>query len=527
MLVWAAYLLVISGVMSLGALSLERAIRAHGLPLRWIWVCALIGSLALPLVLSSAREPIEVSGAKVHASPGRASRRPARMAPAVWTRQVSFRLVGSDSVRLDDLLEAIWILSSCFEAAVLVGGYWYGYRRRRRWRRASIAGTELLVAPDAGPAAVGLLRPKIVLPQWLLAATPETLRLVIAHERSHVEARDPALMSLGIGLLALMPWNALLWWQLHRLRLAIEVDCDRRVLRCGHDAQRYARILVDVSTRRPAYVGGLAASYGSFSSIERRLIIMSTPRIQGWRVGTAARTLLSLAIVMVAILISPPAIPPVPARIAGAVQPKGLGRYAGNYEIATMTVLQIRLRNGQLLGTFPGMKPQALTRASGEEFRFGNTSAHIRFALDAAGQVTALTLQQNGAATEAPRISAVRVDAIDSAVEARKRAQTATPGGEAALRRLIVGIESGNPDYAGLSPQLAAGTRALLSKLQALMKPLGALHSIDFRGIDRKGWDRYVVRFKRGTALWDIALDSHGVLVGAGMVLGSQTHPGQ
>ena len=31
----------------------------------------------------------------------------------------------------------------------------------------------------------------------------------------------------------LMPWNLPLWWQWRRLRFAIEVDCDARVLASG------------------------------------------------------------------------------------------------------------------------------------------------------------------------------------------------------------------------------------------------------------------------------------------------------
>ncbi len=105
--------------------------------------------------------------------------------------------------------------------------------------------------------------------------------------------------------------------------------------------------------------------------------------------------------------------------------------------------------------------------------------------------------------------------AIGDAIAKRVRAQAATRGSEAALRQLILGIESGNPDYGELSPQLAAGTRALLPRLQATIKPFGALRSIDFRGVDSNGWDQYLVRFERGTASWGIALDSYGVVVGS------------
>jgi hypothetical protein len=378
------------------------------------------------------------------------------------------------------------------------------------------------VAKDAGPATVGLLHPQIVVPEWLLAAAPETLHLVIAHERSHVEARDPGLWVLGLGLAVLAPWNALLWWQVHRLRLSIEVDCDRRVLRLGHDARRYARTLVDVGTRRPTYLGGLAASPRSSSSIERRIMLMNTPRIHGWRVSTAACALLSVAVAAVAILVSPPAIPPaLAATTAVAADQADLSRYAGSYEFSTVWVMEIGLRDGQLTA---GSEP--LTRLSGQVFRLGKVGccapdgdAYVRFATDAAGHVIGAVFQQNGVATTGPRIDTQRVRALDSAISERVRAQAAAPGSEAALRKLVSGIESGNPDYGELSPQVAAGTKAQLTDLQATMKPRGALRSIEFRGVNPSGFDRYLVQFERGAASWEIALDSYGLIVAVG------THP--
>ncbi len=521
MLAWAAYLLLVSGIVSLAGLILEQAIRPHGFATRWVWVCALFGSLVLPVVLSSTASQTGSPAPPPHSSLQEVLQGSTPTARADWTAQVPIRLSGTGSVRLNALAGVAWGVSSGIAAAVLVGGSWYGRRRRWRWRPASVAGIELFVATDAGPATVGMLHPQIVVPEWLLAAAPETLHLVIAHERSHVEARDPGLLALGLGHAVLMPWNPLVWWLVHRLRLAIEVDCDRRVLRAGHDVRLYARTLVDLSTRRPAHLGGLAASPRSSSSIERRIMLMNTPRMHGWRAKTAACALLSVGIAMATSLISPPAIPSALAGTAGSVEPTGLDRYVGDYEFPTMSVLRIRIRDGQLAaGSVP------LTRVSVQQFRYGNagccspdSDAYIRFATDGAGRVTGAVFQQNGVATEAPRIDAQRVRVIDSSISGRVRDQAAAPGSEAALRQLIVGIESGSPAYAELSPQVAGGTRALLADLQATMKPWGALRSIEFRGVDPKGWDRYLVRFERGAASWQIALDSYALIVGV------ETHP--
>lgn len=521
MLAWVAYLLLVSGILSVAGLALERSIRPHGLTIRWIWLCVLCASLGLPVVLASAARGIP-TGSAANRSPSAAASTTA--APGGSARE-SARLLapprGSAAPDLDALVAALWLASSAATALVVLAGCEYGRRRRRGWRRISIAGTPLLVANDAGPATMGLLHPEIVVPEWLLTAAPETLQLVIAHERSHVEARDPRLLALGFAIAVLMPWNVLVWWHVHRLRLAIEVDCDRRVLRGGHDARRYACALVDIGTRRPAFIGGLAASPGSASCIERRILLMSTPAIHGWRTRTAAGALLSLAAAAAAVLISPPAIPAAVAAITGsAAEPAALERYVGDYELS-MSVLRIRLQDGHLTAD-----SVPLTPLSGQLFRYGkvdccspDTDSYMRFATDAAGHVIGAVLQQNGIATEVPRIDAERVRAIDRSVGERVRKQASAPGSEAALRRLITGIESGSPTYEELSPQVAGGTKALLTDLQATMKPWGALRSIEFRGVDSRGWDQYLVRFERGAASWQLILDPYGLIVGI------RTHP--
>ncbi|MFP4622689.1 MAG: M56 family metallopeptidase, partial [Gemmatimonadota bacterium] len=47
------------------------------------------------------------------------------------------------------------------------------------------------VAPAAGPAVMGLRCPEIVVPAWLLEASPEEQRLVVLHEREHLRAGVP------------------------------------------------------------------------------------------------------------------------------------------------------------------------------------------------------------------------------------------------------------------------------------------------------------------------------------------------
>ncbi|MBV9879783.1 MAG: hypothetical protein JO180_04765, partial [Gemmatirosa sp.] len=119
----------------------------------------------------------------------------------------------------------------------------------------------------------------ILLPAWALALDERPLALMLAHERAHLTARDPQLLAAATVAVALMPWNPALWWQLRRLRLAVEIDCDRRVLRAHPDVSTYGALLLDVARRDgPRPLLPAAALSSAATSLERRIHTMTTRR---------------------------------------------------------------------------------------------------------------------------------------------------------------------------------------------------------------------------------------------------------
>jgi hypothetical protein len=147
---------------------------------------------------------------------------------------------------------------------------------------------------------VGVLSPEIVLPRWTLAL-PEPLRLMIVrHEREHVDAADPWLALLGAAAVLLMPWSPALWWQLRRLRLAVEVDCDARVLRGGADARAYGSALLEVGRHRGRSRLAVAAFSEPASSLERRIHLMTAPRVRHALLRAAAFGAVSAVLLAVA-----------------------------------------------------------------------------------------------------------------------------------------------------------------------------------------------------------------------------------
>ena len=165
-------------------------------------------------------------------------------------------------------------------------------RLRATWEPRDACGEEVLRSKRFGPAVVGLIRSRIVLPSWAFGLGEKELEMVVLHEREHVRARDPVLLTAGLLLAALSPWNPAVWWSLARLRLAVEGDCDRRVLARGTPARSYARLLLTVASgcRAPKPVPALIR--GGPSVIERRLMMIRTatrkPRIRASILTAAA-----------------------------------------------------------------------------------------------------------------------------------------------------------------------------------------------------------------------------------------------
>ena len=233
MLAWLSYVVVVSLLLGLAALALEGSARIRQRPTRWLWGTSMVASLLLPVVIPSV-SPRLISAIGPEA-PERvyAPRQMTAIAlsPSGWLSATTEQLRASPD--LDRLLLAGWSAASAILLMSIIAGSAQLSRRRRRWERSNIAGVPVQVSEDTGPAIVGLLNPHIVVPRWLMRCPADVQELVIAHEQSHLEAHDARLVAIALSVLVCMPWNLPLWWQLRRLRFAVEIDCDARVLKRG------------------------------------------------------------------------------------------------------------------------------------------------------------------------------------------------------------------------------------------------------------------------------------------------------
>jgi hypothetical protein len=96
-----------------------------------------------------------------------------------------------------------------------------------------------------------------------------------------------------------MPWNPAVWWILSRLRLAVELDCDARVLRAGTPAGPYGSLLIDIAALHAGVRTPAPALLEAPNHLHRRLLAMQqqSHRFASLR-GAAAAGIAATALVV-------------------------------------------------------------------------------------------------------------------------------------------------------------------------------------------------------------------------------------
>lgn len=517
MLIWIIYVVFVSMLLGVAALAAEHRAHLRRKSSRWYWILAIVASLLIPTLIASVSIEIPnifspaVSQKMVILREATSS----HLSPMLWiSRSMEHQ---SEYRNFDPLIKQIWTgLSALLLCGLLASGMHLLWRKRQ-WKKGSLLNTPVLITRDIGPAVVGLINPQIVIPAWVIESPPEQQRAVIAHEQSHLDAGDPLLLTVALSLLVFMPWNLPLWWQLRRLRCAIEVDCDARVLKGGQSITSYGETLIAVGQRQSGYVGSVAGMSESKSFLEKRIKIMVTKPAKWWRLSAIAFGFASLAFVAVAAQVSPPN-----ASSSSTIEQteislpaSTLEKYTGSYKFLDIGVMTITRDGNHLYSQLTGQQVIEIFAKSTSEFFPKVVDAKISFVLDENGYATALVLQQNGANITAPRIDAAVAEQINNTINNRIQNQTQNPNSEAALRGLIAGLASGKPDYSTMSPELAQATRDQLSHLHEGAKTLGSIKSIVFRGIGNQGWDIYDVYHENGRSDWRIVLSETGLITGA------------
>ena len=204
-------------------------------------------------------------------------------------------------------------------------------------------------ASARGPAVVGLLRPRIVLPASLLAhSSSARIEHVLLHETAHIKRRDPLSSAVGLALQLAYWFHPAAWLACRRLAVLRELACDQAVarrLRGPGEREEYRRTLLAFAERllaEPA-VGGVAFAR-SRSQILARLAQMEAYRdgranLRRGLTLTAASLLLACCLPMGP---GPAAVPPPP----GPLRLDAAGCLRLRFEVLRMMALQQAAASG-------------------------------------------------------------------------------------------------------------------------------------------------------------------------------------
>lgn len=309
---WMLYCLAVALAFVVVGHALERGLRFAGRPTRWAWVVALAGCFVVPA--AAWLRPDAFATVSLPAATPAAVRLPTGGTAGPSAAPPAARPAGSPRAfawsDLDGALRWGWGASSLAVVVLLAAAAIRLIALRWRWRAAVVDGRTVLVSENVGPAVAGLWPPRVIIPRWALALSAAQRRLMFAHEEEHVRAGDPWLLAGGTAAVAVAPWNLPLWWLLQRLRLAIEIDCDARVLGRGHHAHEYGELLLHVGHRVTGLPLGAAALGEPRSFLEQRIrrIVSRVPR-RRW-LGTAAALTVTAGAVIAACEVPRPVEPP-------------------------------------------------------------------------------------------------------------------------------------------------------------------------------------------------------------------------
>jgi hypothetical protein len=281
---------IVAAALAVAALFAERAVRFRQLPAaRLPWVLAAVGGLLVialwrpaPVVTAHPLTPM----APLMPPPAGIDEAGHGWSPTLAFAEARARLASAlQAPRVPAWMDRTAVVgwTSASLAFVLVLGFsaWRLGADRRRWPAAEVGGTSVRLSENFGPALVGWRAPEIVVPRWVLDLPPEDQATIVRHELEHRAAGDHWLLAGALALLAVMPWNVALWWTWRRLRLAIELDCDARVIARGVDRRAYSHLLLAVTARaRPRWWAAPAFAERA-SGLDARVTHLLRPRPQG------------------------------------------------------------------------------------------------------------------------------------------------------------------------------------------------------------------------------------------------------
>jgi beta-lactamase regulating signal transducer with metallopeptidase domain len=194
----------------------------------------------------------------------------------------------------------VLIAARAFDPWPLLGGLWIAGGLASlawlAWRQLQFG--RALAQRRAGPAVIGVLRPRVIVPaDFAELYTPREQVVVLAHEQTHI-ARHDSRTNAAVALVRCVNWfNPAAHLLAHYLRIDQEFACDAQVVAAHPTARRsYAQAMLKAQlAARPLPMGCYWPAASAHPLAQRvRLLSHAAPSRGRRRLGTLAMALLGL-----------------------------------------------------------------------------------------------------------------------------------------------------------------------------------------------------------------------------------------
>ena len=253
-----------------------------------LWLIAPLSILALLIPARTITLPYQPTPAPVVANA------PPQAAAVIEAPRAPERL---RRLPVGESLFGLWIV-------VALGGLVIQAERQRRFVRSlgALSASDGLLwsdRPGVGPAVIGALSPRVVLPaDFAERFTPQEQALILAHERNHLAVGDAQINAVVTGLQCLFWFNPLVHLGAAVLRIDQEIACDAAVL-ARHPKTRRAYGEAMLKTQLAACAPPLGCHWPASANtqLKERFTLLARHHSSRGRhlAGAAAVTVLSLS----------------------------------------------------------------------------------------------------------------------------------------------------------------------------------------------------------------------------------------
>ncbi len=271
-----------------------------------LWTAVPLAAVAVMLPA-----PIEAAGPQQASAP---TPRVARPAPAYPPRSmnlpVSRTVVSIVPTDLRWTLVAGWLAGAVFTLLLLAGRQARFVATLGRLRPVKEHGLWLAERPGVGPAVVGALFPRIVVPSdFREQFDADERRVILAHERTHLASGDAQVNAFAAVLQGLLWCNPLVHLAISRLRIDQEIACDAAVIaRFPTERRRYGEVMLRTQLAPQALPLGCRWPPARINHLKERIGMLKSVShgpVRRWT-GAAAVAIASLSLAVAAWAVQPP-----------------------------------------------------------------------------------------------------------------------------------------------------------------------------------------------------------------------------